>query len=347
MARKTEEVPVKMIKVSDLFIDGVNEEIHFPNGNPVRIPHSNGSSGYQRDPYDRVGFIKEAVENFDMSQFQTLDVSQRPDGRLAVVDGGGRLAVAQKLGLSHVQCRIHTGLTIEDEAELFEHLAKDRRPITNVDTYLADLRAGKGDTVAINEAIRPYRVAKGKGAGTLDGVGPLYDIYVARSAALIAKTARVLANTAWGGYKDGVFKGTHLKSNQFAAVALVLDTFPKCENDLRKVLNRKDYMPADVALKAMKRLNGTKARTTERLVVMAEVLAEKAGIQPPTKDSLGETYKLRNSSLMTALHRQRGIQIIKKARNAPEVETAEVAPKKPAKKPANKAAKAAREPIFA
>jgi hypothetical protein len=335
----TKELLVKLIKTSDLFIDEVSQEIHFGN---VRLPHPKGSAGYQRDPYDRAPFIKETVENFDIAQLLPLDVSLRPDGRLAIIDGGGRWAVAQKLGMSYVQCRIHTGMTIEDEADLFEKLAKCRRPITNVNTYLADLRAGKGDTVAINNAIKPYKVAKGKGAGTLDGVGPLYDIYVARGEALLKKTAQVLTNTAWGRYKDGVFKGSHLKSNQFGAVALVLDTFPKIENDLRKVLDRKDYTPAEVVIKAQAKLLGTKARTTERLVVMAEVLAMRA--DSSLKDDTDELRKLRNSSLMTALHRQRGIQVIKKKLKESDDETAEVVTKKAITK---KVAKMARSSVFA
>lgn len=89
---------------------------------------------YQR-PLSR--FVKTIVEDFDPTLLGVLIVSERPDGRYAVVDGQTRLAALRQLGHLNALCLVYVGLSPEQEASLFRRLQKGRRNITALESFRA------------------------------------------------------------------------------------------------------------------------------------------------------------------------------------------------------------------
>jgi hypothetical protein len=292
------------LELSKLFIDAVQEEISCGN---VRRQHGTRGNGYQRDPFVRQQWIDKRVPKFDNLLLRPLEVSKRGDGSYAIIDGGGRWLLAQKAKKHAVACRVHEGLTREQEAELFFKFDREIYRLRAVDVYLAALAAGHPEIVEINKAITPpYRITKSGGASGFDGVGTLYDIYFSRGTNLIRKTALAVANT-WGGLKkSGTFEGARVSGSQFGAVALVLDTYPKIEPALRAVLNRTDYSPAKLAQKIEKRLGGeVKGKTIERLSLGASILAQRANAESREGEKV-DLRDLRASPLLEAFERQAG-----------------------------------------
>ena len=293
----------EMIDLSKLFVDSVQEEVSCGN---IRRRHGAEGNGYQRDPYVRQGWVDKRVPLFDNLLFRPLEVSKRHDGRYAIIDGGGRWLLAQRAKKLSAICRVHEGLSRASEAALFFKFDREIYRLRSIDIYHAALTSGHHAVVEINDAITPpYRVSKQGGASGFDGVGALYDIYYCRGTNLIRKTAFLVANT-WGGLKkNGVFEGSRVAGNQFGAVALVLDTCPKIEPFLRKVMLRADHSPAKLTAKMEKRLNDVRAKTLDRLTLMAVILAQRANAEAKgeAKVNLDE---LRTSPLLHAFEAQGG-----------------------------------------
>ena len=62
--------------------------------------------------------IKEMVADWKPNSVGTPEVSFR-DGVYWLIDGNHRRVAATQLGLTHLYCKVHTGLTIQEEAKMF------------------------------------------------------------------------------------------------------------------------------------------------------------------------------------------------------------------------------------
>lgn len=79
-----------------------------------------------------------------------IEVSDRGDGRYAILDGQHRWATIRDRTFAeprepHIACRVHTGLTIDREAALYHELNTTRKQLTGWDRWLA--RRGAGDPI--------------------------------------------------------------------------------------------------------------------------------------------------------------------------------------------------------
>lgn len=107
--------------------------------------------GYQRPTLQ--SFIAWIVEHFEERLVLTLVVSQRPDGRYAILDGQQRWMTLKKLGYTHVPALIYTGLTYEQEAQTFAVLNFERKNMQPWFLYRA-LREAKDEAVlAVDEIV--------------------------------------------------------------------------------------------------------------------------------------------------------------------------------------------------
>ena len=126
---------------------------------------------YQRDP-DKPR-VRKIAAGWDARLVGVLEVSDRGEHvspRYAAIDGGHRLAAAQSLDIAPaLVANVHTGLTRQAEAVLFDQLNRQRRRLTTWDHWRARLAAGDetvaeiGATVdrlglAVNDAPRPANV---------------------------------------------------------------------------------------------------------------------------------------------------------------------------------------------
>lgn len=111
---------------------------------------------YQR-PVDQPRARKMARE-WDRRLAGILEVSDRgPDStpRYAVIDGQHRWAAAALLDLPPaLVANVHSGLTVQDEARLFDRLNRERRRITTWDHWHARKGAGDPDVHRIERAVQ-------------------------------------------------------------------------------------------------------------------------------------------------------------------------------------------------
>ena len=101
--------------------------------------------GYQRGL--RPTWVAKIAKDFNEGLIGVLIVSYR-DGRYYVVDGQHRLEAAKKVGIEDVICQVHTGLTYEEEANLFREYNRQRKGLSAHDMFKAALEAK--DPIAID-----------------------------------------------------------------------------------------------------------------------------------------------------------------------------------------------------
>lgn len=84
-----------------------------------------------------------------------VEVSDRGNTtpRYAVIDGRHRWAAAQHAGIDILVANVHTGLSVADEAKLFDRLNRERRRITTWDHWNARKAAGDPDVNTIEATV--------------------------------------------------------------------------------------------------------------------------------------------------------------------------------------------------
>lgn len=63
--------------------------------------------------------VKNMVANFDEKGIHTIVVSEREDGALYIVDGQHRVVTLIRLGHNTIKAEVHSGLSIQDEADMY------------------------------------------------------------------------------------------------------------------------------------------------------------------------------------------------------------------------------------
>jgi len=129
------------------------------------------------------------------------EVSER-DGHFWVIDGQCRVeALKVWLGEWHgqeIQCRVHTGLTMEQEAELFLML-NDFIAVSSMASFKNAVKAGRADEVDVDRVVRSNGlvISKDKGENSIGAVGTLTRIYQRGGAVVLGRALRI-ARDAYG-----------------------------------------------------------------------------------------------------------------------------------------------------
>lgn len=122
---------LKMIDVTDLFVD----------------------PAYQRPVQSKL--VETIARDFKPELLQTPDVSERPDGTHAIIDGQQRWTGVVKRGAPQkLRCNVHTGLSREDEAALFVELNKRRKQVSSLERFVAARFYGEPMALDIDAAVR-------------------------------------------------------------------------------------------------------------------------------------------------------------------------------------------------
>lgn len=116
---------------------------------------------YQRE-LDQVRVTKMAA-TFKIALVGIIEVSARPDGRFAILDGQHRWATVRdvtfaQVGTSHLACRVHHDLTLAEEAALYHQLNTTRRQLTGWDRWLARRGAGDPTVQAIEDCLAKHNL---------------------------------------------------------------------------------------------------------------------------------------------------------------------------------------------
>lgn len=127
---------------------------------------------YQRDLDDLR--VQRMVRDFDPALVGIIEVSRRADGRYAILDGQHRWATVRdhefdRTDRPHIACRVHTGLTVADEARLYHQLNTTRKQLTGWDRWLARRAAGEQAVLDIEACVTAHGFTVGmrEGAGVL------------------------------------------------------------------------------------------------------------------------------------------------------------------------------------
>ena len=153
---------------------------------------------------------EELAANFQLEGMGFLVVSQHGD-HYYIIDGQHRAGALLLIGFSPddtVQCEVYTGLTDEQDAELF----LERNSYLNVaalDKFKAAVLAGREDEVAIDETVRAQGLAVGW--TSIRAVTALMQAYHRTGRDGLAKTLRIIRD-AYGerGFEGAVILGTAL-----------------------------------------------------------------------------------------------------------------------------------------
>jgi hypothetical protein len=109
---------------------------------------------YQRDRKE--GFISYLAANLDPDKFGSLTVSRRENGEQVILEGQQRFNAAMlALGdeTQQVPCIILSGLTPEQESEIFWKGGRDRVPLTIFDLWKARLFQGDPSALQIRQCV--------------------------------------------------------------------------------------------------------------------------------------------------------------------------------------------------
>lgn len=131
---------------------------------------------YQREFAEKL--VSTIVSKFDIDKYEPPTVNVRPDGTYFVVDGGHRLEAAKRLHMETVTCRV-ISIPVENEAMYFLELNRQRRWVTPVQTFKAELKAGRPSAIEIARVLdaRGLRVSKSHSPHTVTCTGTLHKIY--------------------------------------------------------------------------------------------------------------------------------------------------------------------------
>ena len=104
-----------------------------------RSMHKDGldiDKSYQRGASD--GKIRFLAHYFSWLFFGTVIVSSREDGTLMVIDGWHRIQACRlRTDIDFVPCIVYEGLTVQEEAKIFERVNRARRQLRSVELFKA------------------------------------------------------------------------------------------------------------------------------------------------------------------------------------------------------------------
>ena len=127
---------------------------------PIDVADMFADPAYQR-PLD-ASRARKVADGWEPRLAGIVEVSDRgadASPRYAVIDGQHRWAAADYAQIGVLVANVHTGLTLADEARLFDRLNRERRRITTWDHWHARHAAGDPDVIAIEKVVADLGLA--------------------------------------------------------------------------------------------------------------------------------------------------------------------------------------------
>lgn len=204
---------------------------------------------YQRD-LDEARVQTMAAE-FDQRLIGVLEVSARPDGHYAILDGQHRWAATCRAHPSgddaHLVCQIHTSLSIEDEARVFYEIDARRKQLSWWDRWRARRGGGDPGVLAIDAVLARHDLQINPSArdGNIRATKAVESIVAELGDLAMLDRVLVVLTSAFGRAYDG-YDGAIMHG-----VALVLAHYDEDEIDLdRLVTQLRDLPPKQLRARA-------------------------------------------------------------------------------------------------
>lgn len=125
------------------------------------------------------GRVAKMAQAFNPDALGTITISKRKDGTLVIIDGAHRSAAARAAGHKNdIPATVHTGLTLQQEAELFVLLNTFKQP-SAISRFLARVVMGEPEAVQINTIVNNHgwRILQSNDPGCIAAIGALERIY--------------------------------------------------------------------------------------------------------------------------------------------------------------------------
>lgn len=148
---------------------------------------------YQREQEGRM--VSDIEKNFNPHLFTPPEVADVA-GRYAIIDGAHRWQGARAKGWTHITCRVHTGLSYEERAMLFEQFQSKRRKVSAVGRHRARVEAKNEVAVRVERAVLDagFRITARKDADR--GIHEVADLYLADKVGAL-EAALYVRKSAW------------------------------------------------------------------------------------------------------------------------------------------------------
>lgn len=160
---------------------------------------------YQRPP--QVVFVEKLIREFDETLVGVLDVSERKDGKHAILDGAQRYQALLKFK-STVWCAVYSGMSIAEEAMFFYNKNRNRRNVHPFYQIRALIAAGDKRSIEINRIVTDAGFKLGIGAAQDDmlqairGVEDAFNMSSLARKESLSPTLKIM-RTAFLGRKGG------------------------------------------------------------------------------------------------------------------------------------------------
>lgn len=136
---------------------------------------------YQRE---LTRFVDEITENYNPLLIQVLALSERkpgkPDdhgiitgGQYAIMDGQTRWEASKENDRHSLPALVYSGLNRQDEANIFELLATERRNVSGLARFKAALEGKRPEALAISRLVKSVGLDIGKGPGEIAAISAL------------------------------------------------------------------------------------------------------------------------------------------------------------------------------
>lgn len=183
--------------------------IPMPKTETVALDDLRVNPSAQRE--ERPGWTAKIVAEWDDAKAQMPHVSRREDGTLYIVEGQHTQAARREVygPGQKVRAQVYTGLTEEQEAELFLAL-NDKKPIDAMSKFKTGVTAGLDVPCDIDRIVRANGCVVGvnAGANSISAVSALTSIYNRHGAQVLGETLRIIADAFnEGGYERPVILG--------------------------------------------------------------------------------------------------------------------------------------------
>ncbi|MBN2840985.1 MAG: hypothetical protein JXP37_08540 [Coriobacteriia bacterium] len=155
----------------------------------------------------RPAHVSNIAEHLDFNALGILVVSRRNDGTIVVLDGQQRQAALRQKGYDgrfSIQCEVHDGLTLAQEAELFLRYNRDRKAVDSLTIYKNRVQSGDPVAVAIDLIVKEcgLRVGGSGSEGEVRAVSALEAVYkgykLKQEQPQALRAALVAVTEAWG-----------------------------------------------------------------------------------------------------------------------------------------------------
>ncbi len=169
----------------------------------VNVEDINIDYRYQRTTREPV--IKRMIKEFNRDLLGVLLVSRRIDGKYYAYDGGHRLEVARRLNIKQLECKVYEGLTISEEAYLFDKFNTGRSRITALQTFSARLMYGDETALKLREILFKYGLtvqASGNSKNNIQAIGTIETVCNSYGEDVLNKTLYALKSAYNGDPKS-------------------------------------------------------------------------------------------------------------------------------------------------